>query len=334
MKICMLTDAWLPIWGGGQEHIKQIANILQEKHGCDVDMLAPNIIWPKFQFNNFFHRVAFTLYTVYFFLTSDYYLYHSHSFSTSAFLPLVKLRGKRTAVTVHGMGKDLRGGGVLNFLGIGHFLLWLVVFVWQYDCRFSASKIDGYMTLGNGVNTDDFDAVKVRKDSKKFRIFWIGRPDDPVKGLKFLESAADKVKRRFPKVELDLAMGNVFGQEKIRRFKLADLYVLPSLSEGLPIVILEAMAASLPVVATKVGDVPKVVKDGVNGYLVEPGSTDDLEKAILKAISNPRLNNMGKAGRMLVEERYQWDPIVQKIFQAYGGSTGKEKSGSPPVESE
>ena len=63
-----------------------------------------------------------------------------------------------------------------------------------------------------------------------------------------------------------------------------DAFVLPSIDEGLPMVMLEAMAARTPVIATAVGDVPKVLRDGENGMLVEPGNSDALAEKIFSLL--------------------------------------------------
>ena len=67
-------------------------------------------------------------------------------------------------------------------------------------------------------------------------------------------------------------------------FDRADIYVLPSLSEGIPKVLLEAMAAGLPIVATKVGGIPDIIEDGVNGLLVEPGDARALAFCVQRLI--------------------------------------------------
>lgn len=65
--------------------------------------------------------------------------------------------------------------------------------------------------------------------------------------------------------------------------KASDVFVLSSLSEGLPLALIEAMSCGLPVVATKVGGIPEVVEDGVDGFLVSPGDVPDLAAKILAA---------------------------------------------------
>ncbi|MCL4397646.1 glycosyltransferase family 4 protein [Patescibacteria group bacterium] len=318
MKICMLTDAWLPVWGGGQEHVKQVAKILKEKYEYQVDIIAPTLINPKFKFSNFFHRVWFAFWVLRFLFTSDYDIYHSHNFSTSAFLPIVKLRDKKTAVTVHGLGKKMVGGGLLDSLGIGRLWLWLVLRVWPFDYRFSAGNLDGYLTVSNGINIKEFDAVKAKKDPAKFRIFWIGRKYDPVKGVRFLEEAVKKIDN--PKVELDLADG-IYGREKIQRFKQADLFVLPSLSEGLPIVLLEAMASKLPIVATDVGDCKKLIETAKCGLIVAPGNAVQLADAIRVIIKDKK--NYGENGYEFVKKNYSWDKVAAVYYSSYSHAYSK-----------
>ncbi|MBU0512919.1 MAG: glycosyltransferase [Chloroflexi bacterium] len=98
----------------------------------------------------------------------------------------------------------------------------------------------------------------------------------------------------------------------------ADIFVLPSDWEGVSLAILEAMAASLPVVATAVGGTPEVVLDGVTGLLVPPRDPDALAKAILRLLGDPGLRlRMGQAGRERVEKHFAISETVRKTEALY-----------------
>ena len=96
-----------------------------------------------------------------------------------------------------------------------------------------------------------------------------------------------------------------FRNDLDRFLPYLDTLVLPSFTEGLPNVVLEASAAGIPVVATSVGGTPEAVQDGVSGFLVPPGDPETLAERILDAVSSDeRMRDMGLAGRQLVQEQF------------------------------
>jgi glycosyltransferase involved in cell wall biosynthesis len=102
-------------------------------------------------------------------------------------------------------------------------------------------------------------------------------------------------------------------------YAAADLVVLPSIGhEDFPIVILEAMSASRPVVATRVAGAPDQVVDGVTGYIVEPRDPAALVTAITDVLGTPgRGEQMGLAGRQRYEEQFTPDRVVNSYVDAY-----------------
>jgi glycosyltransferase involved in cell wall biosynthesis len=94
--------------------------------------------------------------------------------------------------------------------------------------------------------------------------------------------------------------------------------VRPSLSEGLPLVALEAMAAGLPVIATDVGGTREVVKDGETGYLLQPNDVAGLADRICRLAADATLRaKMGGNGREFVEQGYDWSRIAARTGEVY-----------------
>ena len=90
-----------------------------------------------------------------------------------------------------------------------------------------------------------------------------------------------------------------------RYLKAFDVFTLPSLKEGFPWVVLEAMAAELPIVATSVGAVPEIIRTGENGLLVNAGDVSELSRAIEKILANTELaRKLGAQARATLEERF------------------------------
>ena len=96
-------------------------------------------------------------------------------------------------------------------------------------------------------------------------------------------------------------------------YQTSDIIVMPSRwSEPLGLINLEAGACRKPVVATRVGGIPEVVDDGVNGYLVAPGDVDDLARRVQQLLDSPEQRRaMGAAGRLLVEREFTTKTVVE-----------------------
>ena len=100
--------------------------------------------------------------------------------------------------------------------------------------------------------------------------------------------------------------------------RLLDIFVLPSLAEGISNTILEAMATGLPVVATRVGGTPEIVADGLTGSLVPAGDTTALSAAIGRYAADPELRRLhGQAGRSIVVSKFSWERCVAQYLELY-----------------
>ncbi len=126
-----------------------------------------------------------------------------------------------------------------------------------------------------------------------------------------------------------------FRADLDRFFPFLDLLVLPSYTEGLPNVVLEAFASSVPVVATAVGGTPEVVENGVSGYLTPAGNDEALAARILDTLSSEEhLREMGMHGRLRVLEQFTFERQAARYLELIHELTaGKTPAVVPPSES-
>ncbi|MGI8622249.1 MAG: glycosyltransferase family 4 protein [Solirubrobacteraceae bacterium] len=174
-----------------------------------------------------------------------------------------------------------------------------------------------------GVNLEDFAPATRNGDrpSNRLRLLMVARLAR-VKGHIVLLQALAELRRRGVAVDavligegpergaieewvrhLGLAdhvrLAGAVGQDEIRsEYARADAFCLPSFAEGLPVVLMEAMAMELPVVATRIMGIPELVEEGVSGMLVTAGRVDELADALHQLAQDPeRGHSLGRAGR-------------------------------------
>ncbi len=101
-------------------------------------------------------------------------------------------------------------------------------------------------------------------------------------------------------------------------YRLFDAFLLPSVNEGTPVSAIEALASGTPVVATRVGGVPDVVRDGLDGFLVEPGDVEGAAERLATLASDPELRRrLGASGSAYVRERYSVSRLVDDVDMLY-----------------
>lgn len=129
------------------------------------------------------------------------------------------------------------------------------------------------------------------------------------------------------------ALGNQPFNEVPHILKACDVFCLPSFAEGLPKSVIEAMAADLPVVATTVGGIPDVVRDGLSGVLIPPRDARALEAALVRMLANPdEAGRMGQVGRGLAYEHYDAEKnaagfltLIREAIDRAAARTGSRK---------
>jgi glycosyltransferase involved in cell wall biosynthesis len=118
--------------------------------------------------------------------------------------------------------------------------------------------------------------------------------------------------------------------DRVGRFMAAgDLFVLPSLSEGLPTVVCEAMNCGLPVVATAVDGTPEIVRDGQTGLLVPPSDPGALADALAAILDDPdRARRMGEEALRVGRAEYTWDANAATMEGIYRGLDAEGDAGA------
>lgn len=125
-------------------------------------------------------------------------------------------------------------------------------------------------------------------------------------------------------VEQDVIFtGKISEDVLFSAYSACTLFILPAFYEGLPTVVLEAMAYKKPVVATRTGGTKYVIKHGYNGFLIEYGDPANIYGVVNEAL-NSDLAEMGENARKDVEANYTWERSAEKIERIYEGLLGRE----------
>lgn len=208
--------------------------------------------------------------------------------------------------------------------------------------KLDEAKID---VLYNGIDVENFPynrsySKKHKQNYNKPVIGTIGRLD-PRKGFRYLLEAAVVIIQRFPestiliigdgkersfleeyRVTLGLKNENIrflgFRRNTEMYLNQMDVFILPSLEEGLGIAILEAMASGVPVVATSVGGIPEIVIHGETGILVEPKNPKALAEATISLLNNStKAKRISRRAREMVVEKFSLDGAVHRLLKEY-----------------
>jgi glycosyltransferase involved in cell wall biosynthesis len=280
---------------------------------------------------------------------NDIALLHTHGYKAN-FYGLAAARGVsvRTIATSHnwpGRTLSLRSYGLLDRLQLRFFDRVCAVSETVRQSLLQALVPDGKITVvQNGIDYERFlDGQPVLRNSLQTKegllVGYVGRLA-PEKDLHSLLRAAKAILSTLPSVSFVLCgegperrslenLVSELGIEKNvfflgQRSDVPDIYssctvvVLPSLTEGMPLAILEAMAAKKPVVASRVGAIPKIIEDGKSGLLVEPGNAKELESALLRLLLSPEQRlRFGQAGFDVVQSKYSSKIMAQMYLSIY-----------------
>jgi glycosyltransferase involved in cell wall biosynthesis len=214
----------------------------------------------------------------------------------------------------------------------------------QSYCFVDKQKI---CVIPNGIDIKAFDEMKEYDSNilskydleRDGYILYMGRLT-PLKGVQYLIEAFRTIKKEYTKPKLVIT-GTGVSENYLRHlthgikdvvftgyvdspstkkliYENSLALVVPSLYEGLPMVILEAMVCKKAVIGSNVGGIPSLISHGKNGFLAKPGDPRSLEKSIRILLEDPDLRkSMGSFGRRLAEEKFTVDKMVDKTLTVY-----------------
>lgn len=215
---------------------------------------------------------------------------------------------------------------------------------WEVETLRRWTKADKIKVIRNGMDKIFFKKIKNNKFKQRYKIkgkfvLFFGRLNITKGPEKFVEVAKEILKDRkdvsFALVGPDEGMralvvkligkeprikliGALRGKEKVAEmYQSADVYVLPSYREGLPLTLFEAMAVGLPIVASPCNGVPYEMKDGKNGFLVKYGDISGLKKSILKILDDKKLAKKMSLENIKKSKNYTWDLIAEEYMGEY-----------------
>ena len=270
-------------------------------------------------------------------------LIHCHTLWPNSIIPLIKLANKVPCVLTPHNGLNLRNWGKLYRVLVKKALLSanMVIALSATEEEEIAEFAPGAKTtiIYNGINV--LSSEHTRKGlCRPGNVLFVGKVTRH-KGVHDLIEAARQIDKEYPDNVLFTLAGDVddefagelpenmrlvgfADQESLDRlYKQANLLVLPSYHEGMPMVILEAMSYGLPVVSTSVGGIPQMVKHMETGLIIPPGDIKRLKESVIALIRDPGLaNSFGNAGRKRCCEMFSAARMAERHFELYRSLVG------------
>jgi glycosyltransferase involved in cell wall biosynthesis len=364
MRVAVLIDTWFPFVGGGQinawEVSKRLAlkgtevEIITRNSGKDnhknLNKLKIIKLGKFSKTGDNLARLEYLWHAFFYINQSNFDLTIAHAFLPGLVAKMFMLFKKKPALfVVHGtsIGTNLNYG--VKSL-IEKFILTRIKYSAQITVSRDFLKIKNInknvVYIPNGVDPIFF-KPQINAKRLKNTLLFVGRLH-PQKNLINLIKAITIVKNNKHNIKLTIAgegsqkkelqklikkeklernavfAGIVKGKDLVNLYYKSELFVLPSIYEGQPLSILEALATKTPVVASKTGDIPFMVQDGVNGYLIaDPQNPQNIANKIERALNNRKLNKMGELGYQLTKENLSWELTAKETLNVYENIVNK-----------
>jgi len=351
VRIVILSERWWPDAAGGEVHIKEIVKEFV-KRGCKITILARDlgefgeegeingaeVISLGFPSNRFnlVGRISFLFSSLRWLIRhrNEYDLINAQAYTPT--LPAMFMKefyNKPITLTVHG-----------TFLGrfdnkLRDWMERMLIYRSEFDLTITVDEEyvkfarefglkNKIVYVPNGVDVERFRGKENRQGNK---ILFVGRLFRQ-KGLKYLMEAFKKIKGDYELIivgkgpeekelkelaEEDNRVKFLGYVDRVEQYYLSsDIFVLPSVWEGTPLVLLEAWAARLPVIATRVGGVREIASSG-DTYLIEPKNVEQLETAIEALLGDEKLRRKFAQNAYRKAKEHSWHRVANKMEKEY-----------------
>ncbi|UCE55996.1 MAG: glycosyltransferase [Desulfobacterales bacterium] len=179
------------------------------------------------------------------------------------------------------------------------------------------------LTIGNFIPRKGFEylieALNIIVNQKGIANIKLG-----IGGRGPLKSKYEGLIKNYSLIDNTIFLGFINDHQMPAYYTLADIFVLPSIvdgrgdTEGLGVVLLEANACKTPIIGSRVGGIPDIIQDGVNGLTCEQKNPVDLAEKIIKLADNKNLREqMGENGRKIIKDQFNWERIAKRIIRIY-----------------
>jgi colanic acid/amylovoran biosynthesis glycosyltransferase len=255
-----------------------------------------------------------------------------------------------TSITVHGPDEfyDVTAYSLLEKIEAARFVVCISFFAQSQSMKLVPGGYWQKFEIARlGVDTQHFQPRPLPDQTSPFTILCVGRLVS-TKGQRILIEAASQLHQagrnlrvqfvgdgpdrvdleRLVSVKSLASMVEFAGsvnQDHIQSYyKNADVFALASFAEGIPVVLMEAMAMEIPCVATRINGIPELIEDGVNGLLVAPSDVSGLAAALEKLMDSQELRRkLGSAGRIRVQQAYELSESADRLAEVFQRRLGQ-----------
>jgi colanic acid/amylovoran biosynthesis glycosyltransferase len=248
------------------------------------------------------------------------------------------------SMTVHGPDEfyDVTNYFLAEKITAARFVICISFFARSQLMKLSPGKDWQKFDLARlGVDCSHFTPRAFRASPKPFQILCVGRLVS-TKGQRILIQAVERLIQAGRQVQLrfvgdgpdrkelenmvrerglssNILFEGAINQDRIQTYyEAADIFALASFAEGIPVVLMEAMAMEIPCVASRINGIPELIRDGVDGLLVAPSDIEGMAGALARLMDDPALREwLGKAGRVRVQQSYELSSSADRLAAVF-----------------